>query len=573
MIDLSYPNILELFSHHVAPNRNESAAFLIWYFENYLRLDTLEAVDAVCDQSGDKGVDGIYLNFDANTIEVYQSKLFQSQNPDVGDKLLREFHGALSQLKTEEAIDNLIDTAGKADVAQLVKRLDIKRHLLEFELRGYFICNGEIDANGEAFLSSSPLIEFIGTSQLKTSFVSPGRDIPQTPLKSFDISGYNVAEYIVDRQHSAVIAPVKANELITMNGISNQAIFAFNVRGPLGKTGVNKDIAKSIADPERHKLFPLFHNGITIVAETVNKTQEAIEVGNYYVVNGCQSLNSLFNNQRHITDDLRVLTKFIQASPLSQLSEMVTRFSNNQNGVKARDFKSNNHIQIRLQNEFNEIYGDEFFFEIKRGENSGDSDVITNEIAGQYLMAFDLKTPWATHRKYQIFEDKHSDLFGRPIVNADRILFCHVITTVITQQQDSLTNALFAKYALTKFFILYILRLIFESREDSKLIIKSPKTFIREPDSRRCFSAAIEKLLAEVITDLNAEIDQLGEDFDYRGKLRDEDWCKKLAHEIAATHIKLVARGRIEPFKTLFDMEIAQQNSGADAENSSGLTG
>ena len=57
MIDLTYPNILTLLSPHLAPKRTESASFLIWYFENYLRLDTLNAVDAVCDQKVDKWID------------------------------------------------------------------------------------------------------------------------------------------------------------------------------------------------------------------------------------------------------------------------------------------------------------------------------------------------------------------------------------------------------------------------------------------------------------------------------------------------------------------------------------
>ncbi|SDB36019.1 AIPR protein [Desulfonatronum thiosulfatophilum] len=560
MIDLTYPNVLNLFPQHLAPRRNESASFLIWYFENYLRLDSLEAVDSVCDESGDKGIDGLYLNSDANTIEVYQSKLFQKPNPDVGDKLLREFCGALSQISTTEAIDNLIATAGGAQVALLINRLGLKRHLSEYEIRGYFICNGNIDANGKAFLQSAPHITFIGTSQLETTYVSSGRDIPPTQSKYFDISGYDVTEYIVDQQHRAVIAPIKAKELVTMEGIANQAIFAFNVRGPLGKTGVNKDIAKSIADPNKHKLFPLFHNGITVVADSVLRTNETIEAQNYYVVNGCQSLNSLFNNQRHLTDELRVLTKFIQASPQSPLSEMITRFSNNQNGVKARDFKSNNNIQIRLQNEFSDIYGSDFFYEIKRGEESGGSEVITNEVAGQYLMAFDLKIPWATHRKYQIFEEKHSDLFGRPNVTADRIMLCHVIVKAFISQQQHISNKLFAKYDLTKFFILYVLRLLFEGSDGNSIeILKSPEKFVRVPKHRSCFSAAICKLLAEIITDLNAEIDQLGEDFDYRGKLRDEKWCKELAYEIAATHLKLVVRNRMESFITLYNKEVAQQ--------------
>ena len=81
---------------------------------------------------------------------------------------------------------------------------------------------------------------------------------------------------------------------------------------------------------------------------------------------------------------------------------MVTSFSNNQNGVKARDFKSNNPIQIRLQNEFKKGFSKEFYYEIKRGDDNAGLQTITNEQAGLYLMAFDLKRPWATHRKYQV---------------------------------------------------------------------------------------------------------------------------------------------------------------------------
>ena len=118
----------------------------------------------------------------------------------------------------------------------------------------------------------------------------------------------------------------------------------------------------------------------------------------------------------------------------------------------------------------------------------------------------------------------------------------------------------FGKLGLTKFFIMYILRLIFENGDEgSQEIINDPKVFVRELISRKCFGLATEKLLVEIITDLNAEIDQLGEDFDYRGKLRDEEWCKKLAYLIATTHKKLVDRNRLESFRTLYDTEIAQQ--------------
>src|SRR4029077_5370859 len=107
---------------HLDPKRTESAAFLIWYLENYLRL---EAADAVCDQSGDKGVDGIYINEDANTVDVYQSRISQKKTSSTGDKALREFAGTLKQFETPKSVADLQRSAGKADVARLTERLDL----------------------------------------------------------------------------------------------------------------------------------------------------------------------------------------------------------------------------------------------------------------------------------------------------------------------------------------------------------------------------------------------------------------------------------------------------------------
>lgn len=417
-IDLTYPKILDLFRQHLDPKRTESASFLIWYLENYLRLDTVSAVDAVCDQRGDKGVDGIYINEDASVIEVYQSKISQKANGTIGDTALKEFAGTLKQFESAAKLKALVASAGKADVASLIQRLDLVNKVGDYKVKGAFLANIDLDQNGVDYLRSHGGIRFVGRSELAKTFISSERDNRMATPASFDISGYEVATYVVDKDHSAVIAPLKANELIKLDGITNQALYAFNVRGPLGRTQVNRDIAESVRDKTRHKLFPLFHNGITIIAKDVTTTKDKITISDYYVVNGCQSLSELHNNDKHLTDELRVLVKIIKMEARSPLSEMVTTFSNNQNGVKARDFKSNNPIQIRLQNEFRENYPREFHYEIKRGDEGGGLSMIANEDAGLYLLAFDLKRPWATHRKYQVFEDDHSEIFGRPAVDA-----------------------------------------------------------------------------------------------------------------------------------------------------------
>jgi hypothetical protein len=50
------------------------------------------------------------------------------------------------------------------------------------------------------------------------------------------------------------------------------------------------------------------------------------------------------------------------------------------------------------------------------------------------------------------------------------------------------------------------------------------------------------------VTDVDAEIQDAGEDFDYRGKLRDSEWVKKLAKSVVSDHLKMVARNKIQSF-------------------------
>ncbi len=549
MINLDYPALLDLFREHISPKRSESASFLIWYLENYYRLDALEAIDSVCDQKGDKGVDGIFVNDNDSTITVFQAKISQSSNTTIGDSSLKEFAGTLKQFENQESIRNLITSAGNAHVAALAKRLDLVNKRATHDLRGEFLSNVDLDINGGTFLKSATEISFAGKTRLSDTYISDQREVPAQGPITFDIVGFDVTQYVVDSKAKAVIAPIKATELVTLNGISDQSLYAYNVRGPLGRTQVNRDIVASINDQSLHKLFPLFHNGITVICGNLDANKSGLTISDYWVVNGCQSLTAFYDNAGRLTDNLRVLTKFIQMEPGSPWAEKVTRYSNNQNGVKARDFMANSPIQIRLQNEFRRHYGGRYVFEIKRGEVSGTGTTLSNEQVGLFLMAFDLKEPWATHRKYQVFEDKHADLFARPEVTADRIVLCQAIMEAIEKASPGINNQLCARYVLTKDFLLYCVRQVLESDELSTEILTNPKTFVRDDTARGRFRECICKIVDDMVIDLNAEIDEYGNDFDYRDKMRDATWVKELSKKILGDFQKLVKRHRIQSFR------------------------
>lgn len=540
--NLSYPAILDSIAPYKSEKRTESAAFLAWYLANYYRLDDLEAIDCICDQPGDKGVDGIYVNEGAGTIDIFQSKISQKANSSIGDTQLKEFHGTLAQFRSVDSLQNLVNSAGDVQVASLIKRLDLLKKIEDYDVRGVFVANLDLDHNGSAYLKTVS-IKFVGRSEMEDTYISDQKEQMHTGVADFDIFGVTVSDYAVDGETKAAIGPVLASDLVKLGGIADQSLFSANVRASLGNTKVNKDIAKSIRNPALHKAFPLFHNGITVLAKSVAHDDKKLTIKDYYVVNGCQSLNALYLNRDYVSGDLRVLTKFIQVKVGSDLSELITTYSNNQNGVKARDFKSNHPIQTRLQKEFDKYYGAEYSYEVKRGEPQAENTIwISNEDAGLLLIAFDLEEPWTTHRKYQIFEDRYAEIFGRPDVTADKIVLLHEIAEVLRNKLPELKNQLVGKYVLTMFVMLLAVRRILDQDPVGKDMISAPNKFVREPEMRQRFRKMMESIVSALVIDLDVETQDLPDDFDYRGKLRDREYVVGLVNALVASHRKDVMR-------------------------------
>lgn len=547
---VKYPEILEELEFYNIPGRTESASFLMWFLEKYYRFDTQFAIDCVCDNSGDKGVDGIYVNDGLGTIDIFQTKIAQSERKSIGDTTLKEFLGTLDQFSSKEKLQNLIDTAGNAEVASLVKRLSLVDKLEAYDIRGVFIANIDLSADGEALLNEVDNIDFYGRTILENQYISDKKSIKVQTEAIFDISENETTTYFADADTITYIAPIKALELVKLEGISDQSIFDYNVRGSLGNTKINKGIVKSIRNKSLHKEFPLFHNGITIVAQEVEKYEDNLTIKKFYVVNGCQSLTSLYRNQNYITEDLKILTKVIKVQIGSPLSAQITEYSNSQNGVKPRDFKSYNQIQVRLQNEISENFGDEYFYEIKRGETSPDKlIIIPNEAMGVYLMSFDLEEPWNTHRKYQVFEDAYNKLFARPEVNAARIIFLQILNQVLIEKMGEIENKLIARYALTKYALMFITKKLLQSDDKGTELIQHPIRFVETSVKREALKISLSAIVDDVIIDLNAEIDDLEDDFDYKSSLRSEEWVKSLNRNIVSNYLKQVKRGRVPTFE------------------------
>jgi hypothetical protein len=558
MLNLDYENLIRITQPYKVPGREEASAFLSWFLVNIYRLDIIEVQNIVCDGHGDKGIDGIYVNESEECIDIFQSKTVQKSSKTLGDTQLKEFVGSLEQLETPEGVESMISTTGNSQLKNLLIECKDLLTSSKYTIRGIFVTNAVKDSNAVSFLEATSL-----TTQLKVwdkpliiqMYVPSEKAIPATSEIAFDVFGYDYVEYNVGNTAKVVIAPVSAVDLVQMEGIENQQLFDLNLRKDLEKTKVNKDIGKSINNASEHGNFLLYHNGITIISDKLDTSDEGkVKIQGYSVVNGCQTVSSLYRDRAKVTQDLRILTRIIQVNDnQSDLISKITYNSNNQNGIKARDFRSNTQTQVRLQQEINQSYPD-YFYEIKRGDDSGQRIVIENTLAGQILLAFDLKRPWAVQRYSKIFDDLHQEIFARPEVSGGRIVILFDLYKEIERDLPKIEPSLFGGYQITKFFLLYLLSEVLSDDEVGKAFYKKPEDFYKDSAQKENLLRCIHLILGDLIIDLNGEFkEEGGENFDFKATFKAPNLLRNLTHRVIASHKKLIARERVESFSQLWD--------------------
>jgi len=268
MIDLSYANILKLIQPY-KEGRTDSTAFLHWFLVNIYRLERMEVDDIVCDGHGDKGIDGIYIDDNECCVDVFQAKIVQNDLKTLGDTQLKEFMGSLDQLKTKSSLISLTEHPNiNTQLKNLLIAHGDKILSRDYIVRGIFITNARKDCNAENLIEAvaeTVKIEVWDKDKISRMYVSSEKAIRTTSELSLDVFGWNYSEHNVDNLARVVIASISATDIVRMEGIHNQEVFDLNLRKSLGKTKVNKDIYESIKNPEEHKKFLLYHNGITII--------------------------------------------------------------------------------------------------------------------------------------------------------------------------------------------------------------------------------------------------------------------------------------------------------------------
>jgi hypothetical protein len=148
-----------------------------------------------------------------------------------------------------------------------------------------------------------------------------------------------------------IVAVVKGNTLRNLYAQHKQSLYAWNIRGYLGNRGINSEISHTAA--ERPSDFFYFNNGVSAICTEYSLVENHLRARNLQIINGAQTVTSLFHEAAR--PEIEVLFRITAGESVKTekgFNQEMIRYNNSQNQVKVSDFRSNDPVQLWLEQAF-----------------------------------------------------------------------------------------------------------------------------------------------------------------------------------------------------------------------------
>lgn len=533
-------------------DRTDSAAMLAWLLTHIERLEPEEVEDAICDGAGDKGIDALTVDDDLREITLFQSKRMQSPTKTQGDLDLKQLVAAAEYFRTPETIAGLLASKPNVELRRLLLRNDIPAKIAD----GYrvkrlvYVTNAPLDDAAVTYINAMATREPTLEVWHGDTLAAVAQRVRRSELKAgtiqIEASGPPLMDELDGRSQLAV-AIIPASALVKLEGIDDSSLFSRNVRLSVGNTRINKELAATIADPTEHSLFIASHNGITILTLGITVNGNIITLDGASVVNGCQSLLALYRGSTKLTDQLKVLTKVVVLpGARSELSDKITYRANNQNAVNIRDQRSTDPIQLDLQRQVADAFGDTFKYVVKVGEPAGAGRTLDNTLAAQLIMATYRDRPFAAVRKVRLFDQEYHDVFARDI-DAHKLFLLQLVGEAADAARDDLSGELRSSFASVRFTIAHLVMELLKLTPRGQELIDSPQRWLPAQTYEVLsyligLARDVARNVNDYVNDVSKEKAEKKEDFDPKTVFKSSSGVTPLRREVITVARRIDSR-------------------------------
>lgn len=451
---------------------NEGQRFVAWYLRNIHNLDTYETKDCITDGADDKQIDAVYIDNDSSKIYIIQGKFYKGDTVD--GEPLREVLSSWVQIKDLAHLQEGANERLRVKIVELSNALE-DDYDVHFELITTSNLTSSAQKDFEAFQkelaedeSLSAYLELVDQQALQFKYDEAlNKNRPYINHEFVVETGKYMEIMIGDTK--AVIAALPLKECVKIPGIKDGSLFRKNVRQSLG-TGnkVNKGIARTIRTDAADFFF--LHNGITAICSNIEIHDNVLKTKELNVVNGCQSLSTIFNCSENAkkADDAYIMFRFYEISN-SDRADKISTSTNSQSAVKARDLRSNDKSVLAMKKTYEQHFTDGYFL-TKRGETIDQVKYNSNHIIsltdlGKQLMAWHSQRPTISYSETKIFDKYFDQLFHKDYapenIQALHDLHCAVMSKWTKDNPLGLNESLLAMKSYAPNHHLFAISVIF----------------------------------------------------------------------------------------------------------------
>jgi hypothetical protein len=418
---------------------NDSAAFSYFAVSKILKIDDAEVAAALTDGGDDRGIDAVYID---SRPEARRIHLFQFKH--VADFKKSENHFPSNEV---DKISTFLDDCFRQDEGMEASC----NPLLWLKVQAIWSALEESVYSVHIHLCSN-------ASKLKSHHADRFREALK-PYRHAQLSEHDLTWFsnalsrasrddrklvlpIVENQlfgrtdgfAQGLIATVRATDLVDLirdpeyPGEVDSTLFEENIRLYLGEENeVNRKILNTALSRNNLEFWYL-NNGVTIVCEALEYQPKSAtpkaHMTNPQIVNGGQTSHALFEasrNEMARIADVRILVRIIETADPS-LTNRVAEATNSQTPIRSRDIRSNDKVQIQLENALRPLG---YFYERKNDQHISEANDrrIDAVKLGQVILAYVLKEPdRAKTASNKIFGEYYDWVFNENVLSAENVI-------------------------------------------------------------------------------------------------------------------------------------------------------
>jgi hypothetical protein len=200
-----------------------------------------------------------------------------------------------------------------------------------------------------------------------------------------------------DQSHLLLVRLDDYLNFISDEGTLRKHIFDWNVRDYEGGVEVNKEILKSLEDPNGPEFWWL-NNGVTVICSQASSQGKTLSLDDVQVVNGLQSSVSIYNYLSDAKEDdparSRSILVRVIATQEPDTRDRVIRATNRQTAVQAASLRATDSIQRDLEQYF---FAEDWYYERRknyyRNQGKPAARIITIPYLAQAVLAMGFSDP------------------------------------------------------------------------------------------------------------------------------------------------------------------------------------